>query len=454
MSGQYSPYSHYKESNIDWLGNIPEHWSTSKLRYKFSFGKGLSITKENLKDSGVPCVNYGEVHSKYGFEVDPNKHPLKCVSEEYLTSSPNSLLQQGDIVFADTSEDIEGSGNFTQLVSQNNVFAGYHTIICRPLDRDNARFFAYLLDSKELRTQIQHSVKGVKVFSVTQAILRGTDIWLPSDEEQSVITNFLDHETRKIDTLIEKQQQLIKFLIEKCQAEISHAVTRGLNPDVTMKDSGVEWLGNVPEHWDVRKAKYLFQEMNRPVKDSDEIVTVFRDGQVCLRSRRRETGFTMAILEHGYQSIEKGDLVLHSMDAFAGAIGVSEDNGRCTPEYVVTTPYDMQSNCEYYAHVLRLMAKRDFIFVICPSVRERAPRFRYSKFQDVLLPVPPKEEQDNIFQHIQSMSYNCSVLIEKANNQIQLLSERRNALISAAVTGKIDVRNWQPETQPAQANAS
>ena len=257
MGGKYKAYPGYKSSDVDWLEQMPTHWETSKLRYMFSFGKGLTITKEHLADEGIPCVNYGEVHSKYGFEVCPKKHPLKCVSEQYLKSSPNALLTQGDMVFADTSEDIEGSGNFTQLVSNEATFAGYHTIIARPFERESSRFFAYLFDSQEFRTQIRHAVKGVKVFSVTQAILRGLGVWLPTVEERTKIANFLDHETAKIDTLIEEQQSLIRLLKEKRQAVISHAVTKGLNPDAPMKDSGVEWLGEVPEHWLVKPVRYL-----------------------------------------------------------------------------------------------------------------------------------------------------------------------------------------------------
>ncbi|MHA7232159.1 restriction endonuclease subunit S (plasmid) [Vibrio campbellii] len=258
---KYQAYPEYKNSEIDWLETIPAHWLTSKLRYTFSFGKGLTITKENLRYTGIPCVSYGEVHSKYGFEIDPARHPLKCVSAEYIKTSPYALLKKGDIVFADTSEDIDGSGNFTQLVSNEQVFAGYHTIIARPYNRECSRFYAYLLDSKELRTQIRHAVKGVKVFSITQAILRGVNIWLPPLKERNQIANFLDHETAKIDTLIEKQQQLIKLLKEKRQAVISHAVTKGLNPQAPMKDSGVEWLGEVPEHWVASRLKYYTKQI-------------------------------------------------------------------------------------------------------------------------------------------------------------------------------------------------
>ncbi|MDF3828300.1 MULTISPECIES: restriction endonuclease subunit S [unclassified Pseudocitrobacter] len=214
-----------KDSGVAWLGKIPKHWELSKLRYMFRFGKGLTITKEHLQDEGVPCVNYGEIHSKFGFEIDPQIHKLKCVDESYILNNPDSLIYKGDIIFADTSEDIDGAGNFTQLISNNQIFAGYHTIILRPLNRESLRFYAYILDSKALRAQISNAVKGVKVFSITQAILRSTSIWFPPLSERERIVAFLDNQTIKIDTLIEKQLQQIDLLKERRTALISAAVT-------------------------------------------------------------------------------------------------------------------------------------------------------------------------------------------------------------------------------------
>lgn len=259
---KYKAYSEYKDSGVEWLGEIPVHWRINKLRYLFTFGKGLTITKENLQDEGIPCINYGEIHSKYGFEISSQINLLKCVDKKYLKNNSDSLLLKGDIIFSDTSEDIDGSGNFSQLISDDIVFAGYHTIIAKPSNRKNWRFYAYLLDSKELRSQVRHAVKGVKVFSITQAILRGLSVWLPTDDEQEKIAAFLDHETAIIDNLIEKQQQLIELLKEKRQAVISHAVTKGLHPDVPMKDSGVKWLEEIPSHWKMKRLAYLGSARN------------------------------------------------------------------------------------------------------------------------------------------------------------------------------------------------
>lgn len=214
-----------KDSGIEWLGEIPEHWEVVKFRYKFETTKGLTITKANLVDEGIPVVNYGEIHSKFGFEVNPETHNLKCVSEDYIKSNESSLLSKGDFVFADTSEDIEGSGNFTHLHSEIPTFAGYHTIIARLIDHSNYRFFAYFFDSISFRTQIQNLVKGVKVYSITNKILKDTILFCPPIDEQIEISEHIDKQTQKLFISIEKLKVSIKKLKEYRQSIISEAVT-------------------------------------------------------------------------------------------------------------------------------------------------------------------------------------------------------------------------------------
>ena len=254
-------YPHYKDSGIAWLGEVPQHWELLKARYVFSFSKGLTITKEHLQDEGIPCINYGEIHSKYGVEFNPAVHSLKCVSEDFLEKYPECLLNYGDFVFADTSEDIKGAGNFSFLNSNQRTFAGYHTIIGRLKQNWSAKFIAYLMDSQDFRQQIQITIKGVKVFSITQAILKDAVLWLPPLLEQQAIAAWLDGKTAQIDALIRRKQTLLEKLAEKRGALISHAVTKGLNPAAAMKDSGVAWLGEVPQHWEVSKLAYLSESL-------------------------------------------------------------------------------------------------------------------------------------------------------------------------------------------------
>ena len=220
-----NPNAPMKDSGVEWLGEVPEHWTVLKNRHIFNFSKGLSITKENLQENGVPCVSYGEVHSKFGFEFNPEINDMKFVSEEYLETSKNCLLNSGDFIFADTSEDFEGSGNFSYLNSNSQVFAGYHTVIARLKSKQKPRFFAYIFDSNAHRKQIQTQVKGIKVFSITQGILKDIYSWLPPVHEQDLIVEYLDNECKKISLLKAKQIELIEKLKEYRSSIISHAVT-------------------------------------------------------------------------------------------------------------------------------------------------------------------------------------------------------------------------------------
>lgn len=220
-----NPNVKLKDSGVEWIGMIPEHWDCIKLKYFFYFDKGLTITKENLKEFGIPCLNYGEIHSKFGFEINPKINKLKYVSEDYLKTSSKSLLTYGNFIFADTSEDLEGSGNFTYLNSNMKTFAGYHTIIVRAIKNINSRFFAYVFDSLSFRNQVRNQVKGVKVYSITQTMLKNLTISIPSEKEQEIIVNYLDNQRFTISQTISNQRTLITKLKEYKQTLIDSAVT-------------------------------------------------------------------------------------------------------------------------------------------------------------------------------------------------------------------------------------
>lgn len=201
------------------------------------------------------------------------------------------------------------------------------------------------------------------------------------------------------------------------------------------KESGVEWLGRVPAHWGMEKGKWLFEKKDRPVRTEDGVVTAFRDGQVTLRSNRRTEGFTNAIKEHGYQGIRKGDLVIHAMDAFAGAIGVSDSDGKSTPVYAACVPRNAEKvNPSYYAYLLRYMAHSGFILTLAKGIRERSTDFRYNDFGALTFPIPPKPEQDRIVAFLDEKTAMIDELIAKKKRQIELLEEQKTILINRAVT--------------------
>ena len=216
-----------KDSGIDWIGQVPEGWEIVKFKYLFNTSKGLSITKECLVDEGIPVINYGQIHSSMTKQVRSCDIRLPFVPDYYL-SKKGVNLNQGDFVFADTSEDLEGAGNFsTRLDSTGQLLAGYHTIIVRLNDYDehDFKYFMHLLDSLAIRKQIQNKVSGVKVYSVTQGILNSIFVITPPKNEQQKIANLLDKKTAQIDNLIQIKNQQIENINKQRQTLIYDYVT-------------------------------------------------------------------------------------------------------------------------------------------------------------------------------------------------------------------------------------
>ncbi|MCI1474658.1 MAG: restriction endonuclease subunit S, partial [Prevotella sp.] len=251
-------YKHYKDSGIEWIGEIPEHWEIERFKYDFLPSKGLTITKSDLVDNGWPVVNYGQIHSKLNLGTGINGDLIRYVPISYRGLYLKEVAAQNDFIFADTSEDIEGCGNCVFIDKNQEIFAGYHTIIAKSRHKEYGRYFSYLFLTNEWRSQIRSRVYGVKVFSITQNILFNTKVILPSLPEQQSIANYLDKKCGLIDRMIGNLQKKIELLKELKSSVISRAVTKGLDPHVKMKDSGVEWIEEIPEHWEIERFKYDF----------------------------------------------------------------------------------------------------------------------------------------------------------------------------------------------------
>jgi type I restriction enzyme S subunit len=350
----------------------------------------------------------------------------------------------GDVLITKDSEDRNDIAVPAYVAeTADDLVCGYHLALLRARpERADGAFMFWALQSKPAQDAFSNAASGVTRYGLTLDGMKSVELPCPDLPIQKAIADFLDRETARIDHLIEKKKRLVEALKAKATDHADLAVTGRNDPARSARDVESPWLSSIPTAWGFKRAKYLFQEMNRPPAPDDEVITAFRDGQVCLRRRRRSEGYTFAELEVGYQHICKNDLVIHTMDAFAGAIGVSEDDGKATGEYAVCTPRSEEASCEYYAHVLRCMARRNYIFVLCPSVRERAPRFRFVRFAPVFLPVPPREEQDRIVARISEATRGLRAVREETEVSIDRLREFRSALITAAVTGQIDVATW------------
>ncbi len=248
-------------------------------------------------------------------------------------------------------------------------------------------------------------------------------ILFPPAEEQQRIADFLDAKCAEIDALTADIQTQIDALEQYKRSVITETVTKGLNPDAKMKDSGIQWIGNMPAHWDVIRGKYILRYMQKPVREDDGVITCFRDGEVTLRSNRREDGFTMSDKEIGYQGIDVGDLVVHGMDGFAGSIGISNSRGKASP---VLNVLDTDQCKRYIMYYLRSMAYSDVFLALATGIRVRSCDLRWNKLAELSYPVPPLDEQNAIVKHIDSVLSKADAVIADKKHSLQHSMSIRN----------------------------
>ena len=424
-----------KDSGLKWIGQIPNGWEVNRIKYLFKTAKGLSVTKDNLIEDGLPVISYGQIHSKINTGVTVADELRRFVSYDYR-KYVSSKLEKFDFAFADTSEDYEGCGNCVYKRTDDELYGGYHVVILHSIKKEDNRYFAYLFQTDAWREQIRTKASGVKVFSVTQKIINEASVIIPPVEMQARISNFLDAKCAEIDALTADIQTQIDTLEQYKRSVITEAVTKGLNPDVEMKNSGVEWIGKIPVTWDVIRGKYLLKYLQKPVKEDDGVITCFRDGEVTLRSNRREDGFTMSDKEIGYQGIDVGDLVVHGMDGFAGAIGISDSRGKASP---VLNVMDTKQNKRYIMYYLRSMAYSDVFVALATGIRVRSCDLRWNKLADLPYPVPNVEEQTAIVEYIDATLEKTDAVISEKKAQLETLDEYKKSLIYEYVTGKKEV---------------
>ncbi len=431
--GGYRPYPAYKNSGVEWLGEVPEHWEVKRLKTiaainPEALGENTSpdLSLEYIDISNVDSVEGVLEKQQYVFETAPSR--------------ARRIVRHGDVIVSTVRTYLRAIAEIENPEPNLVVSTGFAVI--RPHTSLYSRFAGYSLRAPYFVERVVAESVGVSYPAINASEIACIGIAFPPLPEQHAIAAFLDHKTAEIDTLIAAKERLIALLREKRAALITSAVTKGLDPDVAMKDSGVEWLGEVPEGWEIKRAKFIFQRVQRPVREEDEVVTAFRDGAVTLRSNRRTEGFTFSIQEIGYQGIRKGDLVVHAMDGFAGAIGVSDSDGKATPVYTVLRPLNEGLvNNNYYGYLLRDLALAGFVNALAKGIRERSTEFRYNEIKELWLPVLPYAEQTQVVNFVEREKQKLDSLVSTIQQAIDYLKEYRTALISAAVTGKIDVRN-------------
>lgn len=418
-------YEHYSLVSNLLTNEIPSHWEMKRNRV-FLHPKFISVGQDASKYSLLSLTTNGIILR----DVESGKGKFPKDFDSY------QVVESNDIVFC--LFDVDETPRTVGLSSLNGMLTGAYDAFSIA-DTVNPRFINYYYtavdDIKALRpyyTGLRKVVKKDKFMAIS--------IPIPPIEEQEKIVAYLDKKITLIESCKCQRERELQTLNELKQAEIASVVTRGLNPDVPMKDSGIPWIGQIPAHWEIKRAKYMFRKEKREVRPEDKVVTCFRDGQVTLRENRRTTGFTESITEIGYQGIRKGDLVIHQMDAFAGSIGVSDSDGKGTSVYHCCTPKGAYLP-EYYALALREMARTGFIQSLYRGIRERSSDFNFQTFGKQFLPVPPEKEQQEIVEFIHSRTAKIDKMIAALINEIDRLVEYKQRLISDVVTGQINVQD-------------
>ena len=418
-------YPEYKESGLPWLGQVPGHWSFERAKWRFRKRKELNVRGEHTNILSLTLR--GVVNN------NPD-NPEGLVPKDYRTYQ---FFAKGDLVFK--LIDLENlRTSRVGLVHEDGIMSSAYVRLV-PSAPTNIRYFYYQfydLYSRGIYNQLGAGVRA----TLGPSDLLNVGIVIPPPDEQAAIVRFLDWANGRLDSAIRAKRKVITLLNEQKQSIIYRAVTRGIDSSFPLSATNRPFLEHLPAHWPVLRAKLLLRQVVPLIPDCAEMVTCFRDGQVTLRRNRRTTGFTNAIWELGYQGIEPGQLVLHSMDAFAGAIGVSDSSGKCSPEYVICEPAVEGVLPEYYGHLLRSLSLRGLFVALCPSVRERAPRVRFSDFGSFVLPKPPMSEQAAIVDYISDSCRSIDTSLAIMRRESDLLGEYKTRLVVDVVTGKLDVR--------------
>lgn len=418
-------YSEYQLTNIEWLPQIPKHWNLETLR---RFLRMVSVKNHPEK----PLLSVTRESGVIVRDVESKEENHNFIPEDL---SGYKYVEVGDFCI-NKMKSWQGSYGVSEY--EGIVSPAYY--ICK-LNGVERRFFSVAIRSINYVSFFAQYSKGIRVdqWDLSPIGLKTIPFFLPPLNEQHSIVSYLDKKCSLLDTLLSNKEKEISLLQEMKQRVIADAVTRGVNPNIKFKATNIPWLPEIPEHWEIKRAKNLFKKEQRPVQEGDEIVTCFRDGEVTLRKNRRISGFTEATDYSHYQHICKGDLVIHQMDAFAGSSGVSDSDGMGTPVLSVCTPKLEVIDNYYYAYVLRLMGKNGFILSLYRGIRERSSDFRFDTFVKQWLPVPPLSEQRAIVSYITERTSKIDMLIEKLTKEIECVKEYKQRLVSDVVTGQVKV---------------
>ncbi|WP_055075634.1 restriction endonuclease subunit S [Pseudanabaena sp. 'Roaring Creek'] len=447
ISQVFSAYSEYKDSGIDWLGKIPTHWNIQKIKYN-SYVKGRigwqNLRSEEFTDEGAYLIT--GMHFKDGsVDWDSCYH----ITQERYEIAPEIQVKEHDVLM--TKDGSIGKLAYIDYLPKE-ASLNSHLLVIRPLaNKYHPKYLYYLLYSSVFKVYVLNTQTGTTFFGITQESVVNFPVILPSINEQKQIVTFLDRATTEIDQIIEQQKQLITLLEEERTTVISHAVTKGLDPSVPMKDSGIEWLGEIPKHWDVKKLKYIAYE---PFQYGANEVAEFTDTSQPRFIRITDINDDGSLRDDTFKSLPEdiakpfllkhGDILFARSGATVGktfmyreTLGIACYAGylvRLRVNPIIVVPefiYLFTSSLAYWSWL-----SSSFIQATIQNVSAE-------KYANLVVSVPPLEEQNIIIKYLNSETARIDEAIDNVRSQIEKLEEYRTVLISDTVTGKIDVRGFE-----------
>ena len=416
------PYTAYKPSGVPWLGDVPVHWEVVQLGRIGVFSKGSGGTKEDEVPDGIPCVRYGDLYTTHNHFIS---HPRSYVSP--AKASAYTPIHRGDVLFPTSGETIEEIGKSAVNLLDTHVLCGGDMIIFRPTIPMEPKFAGYALDCPAAQTQKSLMGRGITIMHIYSGQLKYLWLSLPPLPEQTAIVRYLDYVDRRIRCYVSAKRKLISLLEEERQAVVNRAVTRGLDPNVRLKPSGVEWLGDVPEHWEVRRLKSLAA-----------IGTGGRD-----TINRREDGLYPFFVRS--QTVERidtwsfdGEAVLTAGDGVGVGKVFHYANGR----------FDYHQRVYKFSDFRHILGKFFFHYfgstlrneVLQGTAKSTVDSLRLPMLQNFPVAIPSQSQQRAIIEYVDEVTADIDAAIARARRQIELLQEYRTRLIADVVTGKLDVR--------------
>jgi type I restriction enzyme S subunit len=361
---KHQPYPKYKPTGIEWLDELPEHWNVKRLRFVASY-KNSNVDKKNYEDqSKVRLCNYTDVYNNE-FIINDMDFMMATASEAEIEGMS---LKLGDVIITKDSED-PGDIGIPAIVAEelDNVVCGYHLTVISSNNINTNRFIHRVIQSDASKYYFKVMAPGMTRYGLNQNAIANTIIPLPSIEEQAAIADFIDRETKRISNLIKEKEKFIENLKEKRLSLIINTITKGLDHTVKMKNVGVSWMGNIPEHWVIKRVKHLFEIRKRIAgKERYQVLSITQQG---IKIKDTESGEGQLAMDYSkYQFVKVGDFAMNHMDLLTGYVDLSSEFGVTSPDYRVFTLTDKNSVDRYYLYLMQMGYKLKIFFALGQGV--------------------------------------------------------------------------------------